>query len=167
MWSDDSTDAIGGTAKQSWDFYDGFAKHRPDYPALTLSHEISQAGIEALKNGTVVDLVNAGVNLLTTAQCIHEDPYEYVALYLSQYTLFRLSRMLASETAGHKSSGLEQSNLLHSQSLNESPKAQHITDQHRGEEGIEGREVLADLLLRGRGSHEKYALRISRSVCIE
>jgi hypothetical protein len=81
MWSDDSTDAIGGTAEQSWSFYNSFAKIRPDYPALTLSHEVSQAGIDALKNGTVADLVDAGVHLLTTAECINEDPYEYVGGY--------------------------------------------------------------------------------------
>ncbi|KAG8827906.1 Carbohydrate esterase 4 protein [Serendipita sp. 401] len=81
MWSDDSGDATGGTTQSSIDFYTSFAHERPDYPALTLSHEISDAGVEAMRNGTVRTLANAGVQLLTVAQCIDQEPYEYIGCY--------------------------------------------------------------------------------------
>ncbi|KAG8836363.1 Carbohydrate esterase 4 protein [Serendipita sp. 399] len=81
MWSDDSGDATGGSAQDSIIFYTSFAVDRPDYPALTLSHEVSDAGVGAMRCGSVHALASAGVQLLTVAQCIDQEPYEYVGDY--------------------------------------------------------------------------------------
>ena len=78
MWSDDSGDSTGGSAEDSWRFYTKFAKDDPSYTGLTLSHEVSDAGIEAMRNGTVAELAEAGIELLTTADCLGLEPYEYV-----------------------------------------------------------------------------------------
>ncbi|KIM31645.1 carbohydrate esterase family 4 protein [Serendipita vermifera MAFF 305830] len=81
MWSNDSGDATGGSARDSWNFYTRFAREEPDYTGLTLSHEVSDAGVEAMRNGTVQALVEAGVELLTTADCLGLEPYDYVGDY--------------------------------------------------------------------------------------
>lgn len=81
MWSDDSLDSVGGTAQDSYNFYKTFAIDRPDYTGLTLSHETSDAGIQALRNGTVNVLANADINLLSVAQCVDMEPYEYFGGY--------------------------------------------------------------------------------------
>lgn len=94
LWSDDSTDSVGGTAQDSWNFYNQFTippdpdkdgetdgGGRKGWPAITLSHEVSDAGIGAMRNGTVQLLTDAGVQLLTTAQCLDLEPYEYVGGY--------------------------------------------------------------------------------------
>ena len=88
MWSDDSLDSVGGTAQDSYNFYASFADSRPDYPALTLSHETQDAGIQALRNGTVNVLADAGIRLLSMAQCVDMEPYEYVSGYQERNALW-------------------------------------------------------------------------------
>jgi hypothetical protein len=81
IWSDDSGDSTGGTAQQSYDFYAQWAAQGPGHPHMCLSHETEPAGIGALKNGTVQLLANAKINMTTVAQCLDQDPYEYVGGY--------------------------------------------------------------------------------------
>lgn len=82
MWSDDSGDSTGGSASDSYNFYQAFANAGPGQPHLTLSHETEPAGIGALQMGTVPLLANAGINLVTVAQCINDNnPYEYIGGY--------------------------------------------------------------------------------------
>lgn len=81
MWSDDSGDSTGGSAEDSWKFYTKFAREEPGYTGLTLSHEVSDAGVEAMRNGTVLELAEAGVELLTTADCLGLPAYDYIRDY--------------------------------------------------------------------------------------
>jgi hypothetical protein len=82
MWSDDSGDSTGGNAQQSYDFYANFAQQGPGNPHLTLSHETEPAGIGALRMGTVKLLANAGIQLVTVAECIGQsDMYEHIGGY--------------------------------------------------------------------------------------
>ncbi|KAG9041833.1 Carbohydrate esterase 4 protein [Serendipita sp. 407] len=77
LWSDDSGDSTGGTAQQSYDFYAGFANQGPSAsPRMTLSHETSPAGYNAMYMGTVPRLANAGIKLVSVAQCLNADAYE-------------------------------------------------------------------------------------------
>lgn len=78
LWSDDSGDSTGGTAQESYDFYQGFANEDPKQPHMTLSHETQQAGIDALHMGTVPTLASGGVNLVTIGQCLDVEVYEKV-----------------------------------------------------------------------------------------
>lgn len=48
---------------------------------MSLSHETEPAGIGALRQGTVSTLANGGVNLITVAQCLDTDAYEFVGGY--------------------------------------------------------------------------------------
>ncbi|KAG8752342.1 hypothetical protein FRC14_007124 [Serendipita sp. 396] len=48
---------------------------------MTLSHETEPAGTAAMYNGTVPLLANAGIHLVTVAQCLDTDAYEYVGNY--------------------------------------------------------------------------------------
>jgi hypothetical protein len=80
-WSDDSGDSTGGTAQESYNFYKAFADAGPGNPHLTLSHETEPAGIGALRMGTVPLLANAGITLLTVAQCLDMEPYDLIGGY--------------------------------------------------------------------------------------
>jgi hypothetical protein len=81
LWSEDSGDSTGGTAQQSYNFYQGLANENPKRPHMTLSHETEPAGTDALHMGTVPLLANAGIQLQTVAQCLDTDPYEQVGGY--------------------------------------------------------------------------------------
>jgi hypothetical protein len=81
LWSADSTDSVGGSAQDSYNFYKGFANENPKKPHMTLSHETVTVGIDALHNGTVPLLANAGVKLVTVGQCLDAEPYEQVGAY--------------------------------------------------------------------------------------
>lgn len=81
LWSDDSGDSTGGSAQGSYNFYQAFANAGPGQPHLTLSHETEPSGIGALRMGTVPLLANAGIKLVTVAQCLDAEPYDYIGGY--------------------------------------------------------------------------------------
>jgi LysM repeat protein len=82
LWSDDSGDSVGGSAQDSYNFYQGFANQGPSsQPRMTLSHETEPSGIGALRMGTVPLLANAGITLSTVAQCLDAQPYDYIGSY--------------------------------------------------------------------------------------
>lgn len=80
-WSDDSGDSTGGSAQSSYNFYNNFANQGPGQPHMALSHETQAAAIGALRQGTVTRLNQAGIKLLTVAQCLDAEPYEYISGY--------------------------------------------------------------------------------------
>ncbi|PVG02513.1 glycoside hydrolase/deacetylase [Serendipita vermifera] len=83
LWSDDSGDSTGGSAQQSYNMYNGFANQGPGHPHMALSHETQQAGIDALRMGTVTRINQAGIRLVTVEQCLANNfpAYEYVGGY--------------------------------------------------------------------------------------
>ena len=80
-WSEDSGDSKNGTAQDSYNFYKAFADAGPGKPHMPLSHETKPAAIGALRMGTVPLLANAGIKLVTVAQCLDMEPYDYIGGY--------------------------------------------------------------------------------------
>jgi len=81
MWSDDSGDSVGGSVQDSVNFYNGMAAEGPGHRHITLSHETEPSGYGALEQGTVGRLHNAGINMVTVAQCVGTDAYDYIGGY--------------------------------------------------------------------------------------
>ncbi|KAG8855191.1 Carbohydrate esterase 4 protein [Serendipita sp. 411] len=79
LWSDDSSDSVGkNTQKDSYDYYTGIASKSYNVARMTLSHETVEGSVLALQQGTVTNLVNAGIDLQTAATCLDMSPYEVV-----------------------------------------------------------------------------------------
>lgn len=82
LWSDDSLDSDGqDTEEWNYDYYTGLANQGNSSPRITLSHETIAGSVQALGNGTVTNLKAANINLVTTATCLDEEPYETVTGY--------------------------------------------------------------------------------------
>jgi peptidoglycan/xylan/chitin deacetylase (PgdA/CDA1 family) len=82
LWDLDSGDTASGADEQgSIDFYKRLAAEGPNSKHLPLSHETHDYSVHAAENYTVDALYNAGVTLLTVAQCLDMYPYEFVGPY--------------------------------------------------------------------------------------
>jgi len=77
MWDVDSGDSVGLSVAQQKGRYDDIVQNHPSN-ALSLQHDVQQATIDQVLPHAISVLTNAGYQLVTVAQCLGMQPYQWV-----------------------------------------------------------------------------------------